>query len=266
MKRKNFGTIKNQVFSTLLESFSQDDTNVSILTFSETIKNNPFLTLESILYKNLENKCIKNENSAARYIDECISLFQKYNKEDYFIAHGNINSLEINESVSIGNKELYNHIDTLLFESLSITDSHITDVDSLHESYEFVLNHVMTNQPKIEIKESKFDKIKSYFSKEDFLKKSIENYNQKFSDLNESEKKVVSVLTSKNLNSKIELFEGLKDENTKYLMKKLASNTNDLISEKVKKSIDKITKMTIDEKNINKDILNLYNLKSNMQD
>jgi hypothetical protein len=265
MKKTNFGIIKMQVINSLIESFSREDAlnKVSSVDFTEVVRTNPFLVMESIFYKNLENKHIKEENSAARYIDECLSLFKKYTKKDYINAHSKLEIFSVNEDCDC---KLYKHIDTLLYESLPMTDDEITDIDALHESFEFVLNHIKTNQPKQQLKESKFDKIKSYFTKEEVLKKSIENFNQKYSNLNESERAIVATITKGTLDNKRQLFEGLKDENSKLLMKQLASSTNDIITDRIKKSIDKINKMSFNETTPNKDILKLYNLKNNIKD
>jgi hypothetical protein len=266
MKKTNFGIVKMQVINSLIESFSKGEDaleKISSVNFTEVVKSSPFLVMESIFYKNLENKHIKEENSAARYIDECLSLFDKYTRKDYIKAHSQLEVFNVNENCEC---KLYRHIDTLLYESLPMIEDEITDVDVLHESFEFVLNHIQTNQPKQQLKESKFDKIKSYFTKEEVLKKSIENFNQKYSNLNESERTIVTVLTRGTLTNKKELFEGLKDENTKLLMKQLASSTNDIINDRIKKSIDKINKMSFTESTPNKDILKLYNLKNNIKD
>jgi len=268
MRKHNFGIIKNQIFNSLVESFIKGDSNNNIrsLEYADVVNNSSFLKLENAFYKYLETKYIKDENSAARYIDECISLFKNYTKDDYVKEHAKLDNFFINESKNDSNSELYKHIDSLLYESLTFTENYSTNIDALHESFEFILNYIKNNQPKEQIKESKINKIKSYFSKEEILRKSIDLYNEKYSKLNESDKYIVNIITKGNDDDKISLFENLKSENIKILTEQLENVVDENVSDKIKQSINKINGMkSIDLSTINKNILNLYTLKTNIK-
>lgn len=246
MKRIPFGSIKSRVLFNIVES---KDNTKSGIDFNITVKKNPFLNVESIIYKSLENKTINDDLSASRYIDECLKLLSKFNKEDYFNSRKLVESFIGDIKVS----KLHQNIDTLIFESIS----ELPNIDKLHESYEFILDYVKNNKKTKITESSKLSNISKYITKEAILKKAVETFNTKLAELTESERELFNILINSDEVKKVSLFEGLREDTNRLLLNQTTHNTNELVQDKIKKSLDKINKMSHTSR---KDIIDLYSL------
>jgi len=265
MSRINFGILKAGLFNKLTESLDKNDelNNSDYISFFETVKNDPLLQVENIIYKNLLNKHISAsaENSAVRYIDENLNLFKMFTKADFKASHAKLGIFEpkIHKNFKPSNSKVLNAIDTLLYESLAFDAKEIPNVDSLHEAYEIVLEHIKL--PKGETGKSKLSNLKVSL-KETIVKNAIKKFNEKYSHLNEDDKKLLSVLVNPNNQAKKELFESLKNETYEKLQRSLES-ASQAVQDRIKNSMLKIERMEFNEKSSAKDMVQLHNLNKN---
>lgn len=265
MSRINFGILKANLFNKLTESLDKNDelNSSDCIKFYEVIKNDPVLQIENIIFKNLLNKHIANETSATRYIEENINLFKNFDRETVLNAHLKLNAFknQISESFKPQNINLLRAIDALLFESIKFNGTQLPNVDALHESYETILAHIQKPKEVTTQQESKLSGLKMSV-KESILKDAVAKFNKKYSHLNESDKKLLTILVNPNNKAKEDLFESLKTETHKKLQKSLES-ASQAVQEKIKTSMRKIEEMTFNEKTAQKDIIRLHNLNKN---
>jgi hypothetical protein len=262
MSRINFGILKASLFHKLTESLDKnDELNSEYISFFEVIKSDPVLQVENIIYKNLLNKHISpsSESTIVRYIDENINLFKNFSREDFHKAHAKLEQFKskVNPNYQPSNAKILNAIDSLLYESLSLDINALPNIDALHEAYEIVLEHI--KQPKTT--ETQLSKVKQPL-KESILKNAINKFNEKYSHLNESDKKLLSVLINPDNKAKKELFESLKNETHEKLMKSLEA-ASQAVQDRIKNSMAKIERMQFNEQNATKDIIRLHNLNKN---
>ncbi len=260
MTRFNFGVIKATFTHHLNES---EDISIKNMfsTFMNMITESKLLQTEFQIYKNLEGKYLPNENLAIKYIDENIDLItSNFSKEDIINENAKlfplIEGLEI--KVSGKKKELYNHIHTIIYESLK--GNKLTNVDKLHDSFTFVLEYITNNKPIL----TESDDFSAYQSvPKDFLvKKAIEKFNDKYSVMNESQRNLFGALISENNDVKSTFFTTIKDDTITSLKSLLGES--DVVDSKINESISKIESMKYNEESYAKDIFSLVDLKENL--
>lgn len=256
----NFGVIK-ATFTNYMNESENLHAKEMFGKFMQLIKESKFLKTEFEVYKNLENKYIPNENLAIKYIDECVDLFSTANISSYNEARNRtaklIEGLDI--KVSAKKQELYKHIDTLIFESLTPEPN----VDSIHESFSFVLDHIKINKPKLVESTTHLDVDYSAIPKEFLIKKSIAKFNERFASLNETDKIVFKSIISENIADKEKVFTSLKEETTQ-LLKSLIDLNKDIDTVKINESITKINTMSFNSDTYPKDVVSLHDLKTSL--
>ncbi len=220
--------------------------------FFETIKNSPILQLEYKVFNNIESKHIPNDLMASRYIDNNIKLFEIYTLSEIEKEHNKLEKF-VNKNINVDENKynLYLNIGNLITESL--LDPENINVDTIHESFTYVLNH---------IKESKTDKIKieSNLINENVIEIAINKFNEKYDSLNEEDKTLLKKILRSTLAEKEHIFEEIKKENLTILEK---VNT-DGIENKISRTITKLTEMKFDKKTIDNDIIQLHELKKGL--
>lgn len=249
---KNFGFIKANLANMIAESYINesniDQSKKLYWDYLATIKNSPVLALEFVVYKNIENKCSKNDATIIKYIDENISLLKKYDykiiiqenkKLDRFYTDGNIDPIK---------SKLYESIESIIFENTK----KIPNIDLIHESIENIIDYIKSNKKASDLNESEV-------VSEDVLKIAVKIYNDKFSNLDETEKKIMKVMVSENEIDKINMFEEIKTQTVDYLesIKDKNQDSLDLINE----CIDKIKTTAYNQSNVIDEIVKIQSLK-----
>lgn len=260
MENINIGIVNLILSNKLRESYFSSEMileSKSILNeFINIVKNSPILQLEFKVFDNIENKYIDNELSATRYIDNNIKLFEVYtlkeikserNKLKRFISENSFNK----KSPKV---KLYSAINDLICESLS--DYNDIDVDKIHESFTYVLNHI--KQPKLQ---TELDK--SNIINEEVIEIAINKYNEKYANLDESDKILLKNLVKSNDEQKYKLLETYKTE----VIELLENLNNNNVQEGITKAITKINEMNYNlnskefSTKIIDDIISLHELK-----
>ncbi len=249
LKRRYFGRMDE----------SKENFGLSIDRFLHLIKESPILRTEFKVLNNIENKTIENEVSATRYIDNNIKLFEIYTLNEVLEESKKLkNFYDASEGDYINDYKdkikLYESINNLIIQSLN--DYEDVDVDTMHESFNHVLEHI--KKPKN--KKTNENIIDLENINESIIKIAIEKFNNKYKSLSENDKDFLYNLIETNEEKKKELFEEYKKENIRILNE---TNENHLIDRK-HKALEKIKSMNYNKDTIDDDLIKLYELKTGL--
>lgn len=236
--------LKDAYFSNTLIEESKQYMNE----FFNIIKNSPILQLEFKIFNNIETKHIENDVAATRYIDNNVKLFEVYTLSEIEREHEKLKQFIVEDvKVDDDRVKLYIAINNLIKESLSNYEN--IDVDIIHESFEYVLNHI--KKPKVD------EKHPHNLINEDVIEIAINKFNEKYSSLNEDEKSLLLKLIKSTPEEKETLLEEYKNENLAIL----EGMNKDNIKESLTKAIQKIKEMSFSPNTVDDDIISLFELK-----
>ncbi len=258
MKSTNIGLVNLAVSKKLKDSYFNntliEESKKLTSDFLSVVKNSPILQLEFKVFNNIENKHIENDLAATRYLDSNIKLFEVYTIKEIEKEREKLSTF-INEEFDANDSKvkLYNAINNLIVESLSPYNE--IDVDDIHESFTYVLNHIKT--PKV--KEVDADNNLNLIN-ENVIEIAINKFNEKYDSLNEDDKDLLKKLIKYNEAEKQELLESYKKENLAIL----ESIKKDGIEEKIGKTIAKINEIAFKPDTVNDDIIGLHELKKGL--
>jgi hypothetical protein len=266
VKNINFGYIKYALVKSSTSLYlNESKLNNDLKDFLKTIKSSPVLTLEYIVYKNLENKHITDDVLATRYIDENLSLVKDFTKNKIIEENSKLEKY-LNESIDISNnkKDLYDAISIIILENAS--DNKYKNVDKIHSSFEIVLNHIKNNKSNL-IEENKtiFEEYKDKLLNYDFIFNSaIKKFNEKYSHLSDGEKRILKVLIKEDIKEKENIFTSMINETTSKLNQMLKIEEVSETANKLQKTKEKIQKMVFNESTLIDDIVKLNTLKESL--
>lgn len=256
MKSINIGIVNLVVSKKLKDAYFSDtlieESKKVTEDFLDVIKNSPILQLEFKVFNNLESKYIENDLAASRYIDNNIKLFEIYTNKEIEKEHEKLKSF-ITEDVHVDNTkvQLYIAINNLIKESLTSHDD--VNVDTIHESFEIVLNHIKTPKNKAESFDLKL-------INEDVIQIAVDKFNEKYSILNEEDKNLLLRLIKSSSDEKEALLEEYKNESLAIL----ESVNRDSLKDNIAKAIQKIKEMMYDAQTVDNDIISLHELKKSI--
>jgi hypothetical protein len=263
-KNVNFGFIKDSLVRSATSLYlNENKINDKLKQFLNIVKNSPILTLEFIIYKNIENKFISDDVLATRYIDENISLLKNYTRKE--ILEENLKLTQfVNENEIPNDKSiLYESIDTIIIENAK--DNKLKNIDKIHTSFENILNHIKTNNKIIEESKSMFEEYKDKYLNIDFIfNNAVNKFNEKYSHLSEGEKKVLKVIIAENVENKKSLFNELINETTIKVDNLLKMEESSETSNKLIKVKDKLSNMSYNNDTIVDDFIKLNILKESL--
>jgi len=258
MKNVNIGIANLIISDKLRESYFNDKLIVEskklAKDFFDMVKNSPILQLEFKVFNNIENKHIENEQAATRYIDNNIKLFEIYTVEEIQEERQKLNGFLNEENILVDNErvELYDAIDNLIRESLSISDE--VDVDKLYEAFATILTHIQ--KPKKTLTENvDIDEIN-----ENVLEIAVNRFNQRYAGLDDNDRNLVNTLIKANSNDKQLLLETYKTE-TLEILNEIEEESN---RENIEKAVKKINEMRFDKDTVDDSIIELHELKKEL--
>lgn len=259
MENINIGFINLVLSTTLKESFINESNVLENKTltrdFFNVVKNSPLLQLEFKVFDNIENKEIENDLIATRYIDNNIKLFEVYTLDELKNERNKIKKF-YNENVNNLDGErikLYESINNLIIESLKNYNE--IDVDTIHESFTIVLNHI--KKPKKNIVENVIDKDIN----EEVIEIAIDKFNEKYKTLSEDDKDLLKKLVKSSDDEKQQLLESYKSE---CLM--ILENIDDTeITEEIQKGISNINEIKYSPETVDDNIIKLFELKYELE-
>jgi hypothetical protein len=264
MKNANIGIINLIISNKLKDSYFSntliEESKKIAFNFFNIIKNSPILLLEFKVFNNIENKYIDNDIIATRYIDNNIKLFEVYTLVEIEKEREKLNMF-LNEStlLNLNNENikkvaLYEAIDQLIQESLNDYDK--IDVDVIHESFTLILNYI--KEPKKISKNILVENIN--LINEEVIEIAVNKFNKKYEILIEDDKNLFQKLIKSNDDEKQELLETYKNETLTIL----DGLNKDNIKDSITKAIQKIKEMVFIQKNVDDDIISLYELKKEL--
>lgn len=265
--KTNVGIVKSIVSERLINSFMRtgqlNESKTISSKFFDVMKNSPYLQLEFKIINNLENKYIKNDVAATRYIDKNIELtstfttgkiLEEYKKLEKF-TNETIKKGSIKDANLLEKTKLYESISNLIVES----KKQYPDVDLLHESFEHVLNHITTNKPE-EIVESESIEIPENIDGDMLIEVALNKFTEKYSSINEDEYKLINKLASLESKEKNNYLEEWKND----IIKILEHSDMNGIEDKINESIQKVKDISYDENTFIEKISKLYEFKKSL--
>ncbi len=274
MSKYNLGIVKTSILTNLNETSS-------VKGFISLLKESDLLKTEFEIFDNIENKHVANEDLAIKYIDENINLLKAkgYTKETFETENSKVLPLIEGVKFATTTKEtLYKNIHVLLYESLS--GKKATNVNKLHDAFVYVLEYLKTNDKKVVVEAVEVPAIPAH--SDDFvLKIAIQEFNQKYSALlSEDEADVLKAVITENKDFKRTTFKTIKENTLNALSTlKLEIDTQnkskmdvyeqrevDQFTSKIDESIKNIMLLEYKEASFEKDVLDLVNLKAELND
>lgn len=200
----NFGKIKHNIYEIAIDGITDKDPKKKAILrkYISIIKESEFLKTQARVYFNLENKVNESEYLATEYIKENIALLAKYDLKAIVRENKKLMVLlEGYEVVKSYDKlDLHENIHNLI-----ITKRKPTTLDNIVESTNVIKNYIITNQPKELVNEE-------FFPNSMLTKFLTDNLNEKYSNLGESEKKIIKSILSEDESGQIVVLEDLKSE------------------------------------------------------
>ena len=122
----NFGVIKDAIFTfSAKEMIAEHKNNARVLNeFYNSIKENPALKLQYLIYKNLENGQCAKERLAERYINQNLKLIESQKWEDILTVNKELRRKALGEQhieAIPGKTDLYEAINLLIKSASTIS-------------------------------------------------------------------------------------------------------------------------------------------------
>lgn len=253
----NFGTIKSTYNILLAESIAQKTTEgrVAFKNYIKTVKENKSLKTQFDVYYLIENKIETDKFKASEYVNECISLLDGFSKKEIKEANLKLteskefNSTEVN--ISDVKSKLYEDIDTLIF-----TKKSTTTLDKIVDAKSRIVDYILNNK-KEEVNEW------TGLPNSVISEIAIDKFNEKYSDLDESEMKAVSVIMGINESEKEEFYKSSITECLNLINAKLTESSGD-IKEKLLATKENLLNRSYNKETFTSDVSKIIELKNNL--
>ena len=213
----NFGALRDSISRLSVNEMLKESTSNSLKEFMVAVKKSPTLLKQHYVFKNFEDsKPFSKERLAERFINQNLSILRGVKWQDIIEENKKIRKtlLENTHVESAGGKRdgLFNSIHTLIE---SVTKPNFSSIQEEQESYEHLLEYLMRPVAVSEKSAEKIDNpnIKNW---QYITKLAVNNFNERYSHLNEDEKKVFEMLLSDD-NKKVNHIEDLRKENLQII-------------------------------------------------
>lgn len=262
----NYGAIRDTILRFASKQLVSEGGKSSTIfdSFLKNLKEIPALKVQNIVFKNLEEGKFTKERLAERYIAQNLKLIEGTTWDKIIDANRNvrISLLENSHVEGQDNKsELYESIHTLIE---STCRKGFTDIDKSNQAYEFILNHLLREEASnVEDDKQETEEFPKLLSWGFVTNLAVNNFNQRYSHLNEEEKNLLKILLSTEEN-KINYLEDLKKENLQLINSILKENVDEE-NENVLISFKNKIEGKLDE-NIDESIIHLAELKDTLID
>jgi len=256
---QNFGKIQNTFNNLLSEGLITKDkkSNDLFKKYVKTIKESKLLRTQFFVYNNIENKTGDDYASLNSYVNENLKFFEEYKISDIIKENKKLNGL--------------------LDETKILTNDYNTNLNELHEALNVVITTKKTpvnlgliteNINKIinYIKENKIKDVTEVIQLPNSLLSSImfEKFNERYGDLNESDKQTLITLITSNDIEKKDIYEKTLRECIDLINENLKGSDLDA-KDKLLQVKDKLLNYKDDtNENLEKKILKLIELKEGL--
>lgn len=253
---ENFGNIKDTFKNIVIESVLKKEEGGKKLfsKFVKVIKENNTLSDQYLIYKNLQTKKFDDQSEAKDYIKENISLLKLLDKKKLQRGNQKLFKLLNGKNIVKENDEFYSHI-KFLVESTKTA----TTIDKINES----INHIkeLMLEKEVEVTNEKID---SELPPSVLTKISVNKFNDKYSNISESEKGIIKTILNGNDKDKEETYNTLKRECIDIIDTRLTESSDVNLKDQLLRVKDKLLNMNFDNDNFINDINKVYDLKESV--
>lgn len=265
----NFGAIRDSVAKLSSIELMRENKSLTLESFVEKTNSIPNLKKQQLIYKNIQEcKPFAKERLAERFINQNLSMFKNSNWQDMLREN-----MALRKEL-LGNPDI-SHVqaksDGKLFEAINVliesaTNKAFSNFEGEAEAYDMIVSH-LTRDVVEENASAEVDDAPSINNAWKYITKSaVNNFNERYEHLNESEKEVLSILISGD-NEKAEYFEDIKNENVK-IINSLLENNVDKVNHDIlidfKSKIEGMSNVAINE--MDEYILECIDLKQTLED
>tara|TARA_R110000787_G_scaffold97855_2_gene201576 strand:+ start:1980 stop:2735 length:756 start_codon:yes stop_codon:yes gene_type:complete len=245
---KNFGDLLDSIYSKASLQFANNKKDCSKILKEciNTIKTDKVLSDQFTIFNNLKTSVI-DENQINDYITENINSLKSYKHREIIRSNNKLERICSKLGTKVKKDKLNESISKLCFLMNTAKN-----VNVLHESKNIIKENLLTNQKK---KESDVPSIPLALMSKLVSKK----YNEKYSTLNESDKKLLRVILE-NKEGDEKLFKLYKEKATQLLKVKIVENDDSTLHTNLKKSYKKITEMEYINESLINDVSKLHQL------
>lgn len=265
----NFGAIRDSVIRLSSIELIKESKSTTLDSFIKKTKESPDLKKQQLIYKNIQEcKPFAKERLAERFINQNLSMFRNSNwqemlRENMSVRKEFLGNPDVSHVQAKEDGGLFESINTLIE---SVSNPAFSNFEGEAKAYDTVVSH-LTREVVEEEASTEVDDAPSLNSAWKYITKSaINNFNERYSHLNESEKEVLSVLISGDSN-KTEYLEDIKIESIKLIDSLLEGGidkTNGDVLIDFKSKIEGMTNVSLNE--IDNCILECIDLKQTLED
>lgn len=186
----NFGKIKYAYNALLAEGISKNSNKekVAFKKYIKTINESEVLKTQFHIYYNIENKIELDKFKVLEYVNECISLLNKFTKEEIKLANKKLSLPIIGEALDytdVTKSKLHENINLLI-----LTKKSPKTIDVIIEAKNEIADYILKNK-----KDGTFDN--GYGLPNSVLSEiTMEKFNEEYSELTESEQEIISIVIS----------------------------------------------------------------------
>ncbi len=196
----NFGMLKTAFNTILVEGMvSKNEKNKTLFKkYIKTIKESKVLKTQFLVYNNIENKLEENEFKATQFLQENIALLKQFSKKEILEANTKLVTPILYETVDAeagyANKALHENITKLIF-----TDKTAGNIDSIVEATASIVDYIKNNK---KVLQTEAIELPSSM----LTSMMVDKYNEKYSQLSESDKSILRVLIESTDNEKKDVY------------------------------------------------------------
>lgn len=211
----NFGALRDSIAKLSSMELMKEDKSATLDEFVKRTSESPNLKKQQLIYKNIQNcKPFEKERLAERFINQNLSMFRNSNwqeliRENKQLRKDLLGNPDVSHVEAIKDGKLFEAVNVLIE---SVTNPGFSNFEAEGKAYEMVVEHLTREIKEGEEKSEEVDDSPNVGKIWEFITKmAVNNFNERYSHLNESEQKVLNVLISPDSN-KIEFLEEIKKE------------------------------------------------------
>ena len=245
---KNFGDLLDSIYSETSKQFGKNKKSCSAILKEciNTIKTDKILSDQFTIFNNLKTSVI-SEKQVNDYILENVGSIKNYKPNQIAKSNKKLEKLCERIGIKVKKTKINESISNLCF--LMNTPK---NVNILHESKNIVKENLLTNTKSEEVDTPKIPLA--------LMSKLVsKKYNKKYSDLSESDKKLLKVILE-NKEGDENLFNSFKENATELLTKKIVENDDPNLHSSLKKSYKKVCDMRYINESLINDVSKLHYL------
>ena len=211
----NFGAIRDSIARLSSGELMKENKSATLEKYINKTSSSPDLKKQQLIYKNIQEcKPFEKDRLAERFINQNLAMFKNSNWDDMIfenkqLRYDLLGAPDVSHVVANNNDgKLFESINTLIE---SVSNKRFSKFEEEGEAYDFILEHLTREVTEEEKSEEKEDSPALKEAWKFVTKLAVNNFNERYEHLNESEKEVLSVLLSSE-KEKVEFLEEVKKE------------------------------------------------------